>query len=89
MFSASVVAAIPQVLACLDGVIRLRLRRTVSALIAKQSGPASVRRTTESWRGYDATLWKTLCEQVGAAALIVPEREQLRRLEAEVIGRVF
>ena len=27
----------------------------------------------ESERGYDESLWKLLCEQVGAAALVVPE----------------
>ena len=26
-----------------------------------------------SERGYDESLWKLLCEQVGAAALVVPE----------------
>jgi len=52
---------------------RQMLRQTVASLVAKQAGPESVRRAMESDRGYDETLWSTLCEQVGAAALIVPE----------------
>jgi alkylation response protein AidB-like acyl-CoA dehydrogenase len=32
-----------------------------------------VRKAMESDRGYDESLWKLLCEQVGAAALVVPE----------------
>ena len=52
---------------------RQMLRQTVAALVAKHAGPAAVRRAMESERGYDTTLWATLCEQVGAAALIVPE----------------
>ena len=52
---------------------RKLLRQTVAALVAKQAGPDAVRRAMESDLGYDQTLWATLCEQVGAAALIVPE----------------
>ncbi len=52
---------------------RQMLRQTVAGLVAKQAGPEAVRRAMESDRGYDETLWTTLCEQVGAAALIVPE----------------
>ena len=52
---------------------RKLLRQTVAALVAKQAGPDAVRRAMESDLGYDQTLWTTLCEQVGAAALIVPE----------------
>jgi len=52
---------------------RKLLRQTVAALVAKQAGPDAVRRAMESHLGYDQTLWTTLCEQVGAAALIVPE----------------
>ncbi|MGA7053282.1 MAG: acyl-CoA dehydrogenase family protein, partial [Mycobacterium sp.] len=36
-------------------------------------GPASVRAAMESEPGYDEALWQLLCEQVGAAALVVPE----------------
>ena len=32
-----------------------------------------MRQAIESERGYDESLWKLLCEQVGAAALVVPE----------------
>jgi alkylation response protein AidB-like acyl-CoA dehydrogenase len=49
------------------------LRATVAALVDKHAGPEAVRRAMESERGYDDSLWKLLCEQVGAAALVVPE----------------
>jgi alkylation response protein AidB-like acyl-CoA dehydrogenase len=49
------------------------LRDTVAALVAKHATPAAVRDAMESPRGYDESLWKLLCEQVGAAALVVPE----------------
>jgi len=49
------------------------LAETVRALVNKQAGPAAVREAMESPRGYDESLWKMLCEQVGAAALVVPE----------------
>lgn len=49
------------------------LRSTVAALVDKHAGPEAVRRAMESERGYDEALWKLLCEQVGAAALVVPE----------------
>lgn len=49
------------------------LRETVAALVAKHAGPAAVRAAMESERGYDESLWQLLCEQVGAAALLVPE----------------
>ena len=49
------------------------LRRTVGALVDKHSSPEAVRRAAESPRGYDANLWGLLCEQVGVAALVVPE----------------
>src|SRR5881397_1709348 len=52
---------------------REMLRETVAALVAKHAGPAAVRAAIESERGYDEALWKLLCEQVGAAALVVPE----------------
>lgn len=50
------------------------LAETVAALVAKHAGPAAVREAMESARGYDESLWRLLCEQVGAAALLVPER---------------
>ncbi|OBG74519.1 MULTISPECIES: acyl-CoA dehydrogenase family protein [unclassified Mycobacterium] len=49
------------------------LRETVAALVAKHANPAAVRAAMESDRGYDESLWRLLCEQVGAAALVVPE----------------
>jgi alkylation response protein AidB-like acyl-CoA dehydrogenase len=49
------------------------LRDTVAALVEKHASPAAVRSAIESERGYDESLWKLLCEQVGVAALVVPE----------------
>jgi alkylation response protein AidB-like acyl-CoA dehydrogenase len=49
------------------------LRDTVAAMVTKHATPAAVREAMESPRGYDESLWKLLCEQVGAAALVVPE----------------
>jgi alkylation response protein AidB-like acyl-CoA dehydrogenase len=49
------------------------LAETVRALVTKHAAPAAVREAMESERGYDETLWKLLCDQVGAAALVVPE----------------
>jgi len=45
----------------------------VRALVNKHATPVAVREAMESPRGYDESLWKMLCEQVGAAALVVPE----------------
>jgi alkylation response protein AidB-like acyl-CoA dehydrogenase len=52
---------------------RQLLRETVAALVEKHASPAAVREAMASERGYDESLWKLLCEQVGAAALVVPE----------------
>src|SRR5690349_741738 len=52
---------------------REMLRETVAALVTKHAEPAAVRAAMESEAGYDETLWTLLCEQVGAAALVVPE----------------
>ncbi len=49
------------------------LRQTVAALVEKHASPAAVREAMVSERGYDESLWQLLCEQVGAAALVVPE----------------
>ena len=49
------------------------LRDTVAALIAKHASPGAVREAMDSDRGYDESLWRLLCEQVGVAALVVPE----------------
>ena len=52
---------------------RQLLRQTVAALVDKHASPEAVRRAIESPRGYDESLWTLLCEQVGVAALVVPE----------------
>src|SRR5947209_19675450 len=52
---------------------RQMLRETVAALVAKHADPAAVRAAMDSERGYDERLWKLMCEQVGAAALVIPE----------------
>jgi alkylation response protein AidB-like acyl-CoA dehydrogenase len=39
----------------------------------KRSDSAAVRRAIDSESGYDEALWRSLCEQVGVAALPVPE----------------
>ncbi len=49
------------------------LRDTVAALAEKHASPESVRAAMDSPRGYDESLWQMLCEQVGVAALVVPE----------------
>ncbi|MBP1817658.1 acyl-CoA dehydrogenase family protein [Mycobacterium sp. OAE908] len=49
------------------------LRETVATLVDRHASPAAVREAMASERGYDESLWKLLCEQVGAAALVVPE----------------
>jgi alkylation response protein AidB-like acyl-CoA dehydrogenase len=49
------------------------LRDTVAALVEKHASPEAVRAGMAAERGYDESLWKLLCEQVGAAALVVPE----------------
>jgi alkylation response protein AidB-like acyl-CoA dehydrogenase len=50
------------------------LAETVAALVAKHASPAAVRAAMESDKGYDESLWQMLCEQVGAAALVIPEQ---------------
>ncbi|OBF97839.1 acyl-CoA dehydrogenase [Mycobacterium sp. 852002-51152_SCH6134967] len=52
---------------------RQLLRETVAALVDKHASPTAVREAMDSERGYDESLWTLLCEQVGAAALVVPE----------------
>jgi len=52
---------------------REMLRGSVAALVAKQANPAAVRAAMQSDRGYDQSLWRLLCGQVGAAALVIPE----------------
>lgn len=52
---------------------REMLRDTVASLVEKHANPEAVRRAMESERGFDEALWTLLCEQVGAAALVIPE----------------
>lgn len=52
---------------------RQMLRDTVRSLVTKRADSAAVRTAMESERGYDESLWTVLCEQVGAAALLIPE----------------
>jgi alkylation response protein AidB-like acyl-CoA dehydrogenase len=49
------------------------LASTVRALLDKRADSAAVRSAMQSEPGYDETLWQTLCEQIGVAALVVPE----------------
>ena len=49
------------------------LASIVRSLLDKHSDSAAVRRATASDSGYDEALWRSLCEQVGVAALPVPE----------------
>ncbi|WP_306363762.1 acyl-CoA dehydrogenase family protein [Nocardia sp. CC227C] len=49
------------------------LASTVRAVLAKHGDSAAVRRGLEGPRGYDEQLWTLLCEQVGVAALAIPE----------------
>ena len=49
------------------------LAATVRSLLARRSDSAAVRAAVEAPEGYDTTLWQALCEQVGVAALAIPE----------------
>jgi alkylation response protein AidB-like acyl-CoA dehydrogenase len=49
------------------------LAATVRALLARRSDSAAVRAALASADGYDHELWRALCDQVGVAALAVPE----------------
>ncbi|MET0699615.1 MAG: acyl-CoA dehydrogenase family protein, partial [Mycobacterium sp.] len=49
------------------------LIQTVRDLVTKHADPEAVRAAMVSDRGYDEKLWQLLCEQVGVAALVVPE----------------
>ena len=46
---------------------------SVRALLTKHAGSAAVRAAMGSEPGYDPALWSLLCEQIGVAALAVPE----------------
>lgn len=49
------------------------LAATVRGLLDKRADSAAVRAASASESGYDEALWATLCEQIGVAALAVPE----------------
>lgn len=73
---------------------RAELARTVRSVLDRQSGPESVRAAMGAPRGYDEKLWSVLCEQVGVAALAIPEHYDgfgagIRELQAvaEELGR--
>ncbi|MFF2086817.1 acyl-CoA dehydrogenase family protein [Nocardia sp. NPDC058176] len=51
----------------------LEFRTSVRALLSKHATPAALRTAMDSELGYDPALWRMLCEQVGVAALAVPE----------------
>lgn len=50
------------------------LRQSVAALLEKKSDSAAVRAAIASEHGHDPALWSTLVEQIGAAALSIPEQ---------------
>ncbi len=52
---------------------RAALRESVRSLLAKHSDSAAVRKAINSPDGYDPDLWSRLVEQVGVAALAIPE----------------
>ena len=49
------------------------LSAMIRSLLAKQSDSHAVRTAISSQAGYDTALWSLLCEQVGLAALAIPE----------------
>jgi alkylation response protein AidB-like acyl-CoA dehydrogenase len=49
------------------------LASTVRAVLTKQADSTAVRASIATDEGYDKALWSTLCEQVGVAALAIPE----------------
>jgi alkylation response protein AidB-like acyl-CoA dehydrogenase len=49
------------------------LAATVRSLLARRADSAAVRAAMTSEIGYDEELWQTLCDQIGVAALAIPE----------------
>ncbi len=49
------------------------LATTIRSLLAKRADSTAVRAAMASDAGYDEALWQTLCEQIGVAALAIPE----------------
>ncbi|UYP19440.1 acyl-CoA/acyl-ACP dehydrogenase [Rhodococcus sp. Z13] len=52
---------------------RAALRESVHTLLAKHADSSAVRAATTTEHGYDPELWTLLVEQVGVAALAIPE----------------
>lgn len=52
---------------------QLELRKTVAQLLVKRADPAALRKTLDSGEPFDRGLWDVLCQQVGVAALAIPE----------------
>lgn len=52
---------------------QVELSTMLATLLSRHCDSASVRAAAESETGYDARLWALLCEQVGVAALLIPE----------------
>ncbi|SNR57550.1 hypothetical protein SAMN06265360_110175 [Haloechinothrix alba] len=50
------------------------LARTIRSVLEREPSPDRPTPQADPSRGYDAKLWSVLCEQVGVAALAVPER---------------
>ncbi|MFC8046246.1 acyl-CoA dehydrogenase family protein [Nocardia sp. NPDC057353] len=48
-------------------------RTSVRALLTKHADSAAVRAAIDTDLGYDEKLWRLLCEQIGVAALAIPE----------------
>ena len=49
------------------------LASSVRALLDKRSDSQAVRKAIQEPNGFDADLWATLCDQMGVAALAIPE----------------
>ena len=63
----------PEISPGVDTEEQAALRQSVASLLEKKSDPEAVRAAMDSADGYDPTLWSTLVEQIGAAALSIPE----------------
>lgn len=58
----------------IDSEEQAALRDSVASLLNRKADSAAVRAATMAPERYDRDLWSTLCEQIGVAALIVPEQ---------------
>ena len=68
------------------------LAGTVQALLGKRADSAAVRAAMASEAGYDESLWQTLCEQIGVAALAVATgnaQQRQKGVAAQGAGRRF